>query len=40
VLSDEFEEKEDHDDFDDDAHGHFDGIDPYADDNIDPYGAW
>jgi len=40
VLSDDIEEKVDHDDFDDDGHGHLDGIDPYADDGIDPYGAW
>jgi hypothetical protein len=40
VLNDEFEEKEEHDDLDDDGYGHPDGIDPYADDGIDPYGAW
>lgn len=41
VLSDtEFEENEDVDDFDDEGHGHLDGFDPYADDDIDPYGAW
>lgn len=39
VLSDDESEDEKEDEDFDDAHGHFDGIDPYADDGIDPYGA-